>query len=127
LGNVKFPNETLRLYFLPAQDYRLNDGLQNGAIRNFTDKSILLLDENTKKQRQNLVFLENNDSLWEQSISKKWIRLCLPMKTFAGFRLATVSLQYGERIDFLNRYLICFFRNKKISLSSTRKSWKSKN
>jgi hypothetical protein len=40
--------------------------------------------------------------LWEQSISKMdW--LCLPMKTFAGFRLATLSLQYGE---ILQPYLI---------------------
>jgi lycopene beta-cyclase len=54
--------------------------VQSGS---FTDKSILLLDENTKNQRQNLVFWKTNDSLWEQ-ISKKWIWLCLPTKTFAG-------------------------------------------
>jgi hypothetical protein len=49
LGNVKFPNETLRLYFYRRRIIGFNDGLQNGAIRSFTDKSILLLDENTKK------------------------------------------------------------------------------
>jgi hypothetical protein len=79
-GNVKFPNETLRLYFYRRRIIGFNDGLQNGAIRIFTDKSILLLDENTKKPTTELVFLENNDSLWEQSISKNGIRLCLPMK-----------------------------------------------
>ncbi|WP_426090503.1 lycopene cyclase family protein [Flavobacterium sp. DSR3-2] len=39
----------------------------------FRDKSILLLDENTKKTNDRTwCFWKTNDSLWEQSISKKW-------------------------------------------------------
>lgn len=39
----------------------------------FKDKSILLLDENTKKTNDRTwCFWKTNDSLWEQSISKKW-------------------------------------------------------
>jgi lycopene beta-cyclase len=33
------------------------------------------------------------------------------MKISQGFRLATVSLQYGERTGFYNQYLICFRNN----------------
>ena len=44
--------------------------VQSGS---FTDKSILLLDENTKKTNDRTwCFWKTNDSLWEQSISKKW-------------------------------------------------------
>jgi hypothetical protein len=59
LGNVKFPNETLRLYFTGAGLSALMTVYKMVQSGSFTDKSILLLDENTKKQRQNLVFLEN--------------------------------------------------------------------
>ena len=39
----------------------------------FKDKSILLLDENTKKTNDRTwCFWKTNDSVWEQSISKKW-------------------------------------------------------
>jgi hypothetical protein len=39
----------------------------------FKDKSLLLLDENTKKTNDRTwCFWKTNDSLWEQSISKKW-------------------------------------------------------
>ncbi|CAM4008966.1 lycopene cyclase family protein [Flavobacterium sinopsychrotolerans] len=39
----------------------------------FKDKSILLLDEKTKKTNDRTwCFWKTNDSLWEQSISKKW-------------------------------------------------------
>lgn len=39
----------------------------------FKDKSILLLDENTKKTNDRTwCFWKTNDSAWEQSISKKW-------------------------------------------------------
>lgn len=39
----------------------------------FKDKSILLLDENTKKTNDRTwCFWKTNDSLWENSISKKW-------------------------------------------------------
>lgn len=39
----------------------------------FKDKGILLLDENTKKTNDRTwCFWKTNDSLWEQSISKKW-------------------------------------------------------
>lgn len=39
----------------------------------FKDKSILLLDENTKKTNDRTwCFWKTNDSLWEQSITKKW-------------------------------------------------------
>ena len=44
--------------------------VQSGS---FTDKSILLLDENTKKTNDRTwCFWKTNNSLWEQSISKKW-------------------------------------------------------
>lgn len=40
---------------------------------NFKDKSILLLDENTKKANDRTwCFWKTNDSIWEKSISKKW-------------------------------------------------------
>jgi lycopene beta-cyclase len=39
----------------------------------FNDKRILLIDENTKKTNDRTwCFWKTNDSLWEQSISKKW-------------------------------------------------------
>ena len=39
----------------------------------FEDKSILLLDENPKKTNDRTwCFWKTNDSVWEQSISKKW-------------------------------------------------------
>jgi hypothetical protein len=83
LGNVKFPNETLRLYFTGALSalmtvYKM---VQSGS---FTDKSILLLDENTKTNDRTWCFWKTNDSLLGTIYFKKWIRLCLPMKTFAG-------------------------------------------
>lgn len=41
--------------------------------RKFEDKSILLLDENSKKTNDRTwCFWKTNDSVWEQSISKKW-------------------------------------------------------
>ena len=44
--------------------------VQSGTFKN---KSILLLDENTKKTNDRTwCFWKTNDSLWEQSISKKW-------------------------------------------------------
>ena len=44
--------------------------VQSGKFKN---KSILLLDENTKKTNDRTwCFWKTNDSLWEQSISKKW-------------------------------------------------------
>ncbi|MFV8351926.1 lycopene cyclase family protein [Flavobacterium sp. XS2P14] len=44
--------------------------VQSGS---FTDKSILLLDENTKKTNDRTwCFWKTNNSIWEQSISKKW-------------------------------------------------------
>ena len=39
----------------------------------FNDKSILLLDENTKKTNDRTwCFWKKNESIWEKSISKKW-------------------------------------------------------
>ena len=39
----------------------------------FTDKSILLIDENSKKDNDRTwCFWETENSIWEKSISKKW-------------------------------------------------------
>jgi lycopene beta-cyclase len=71
--------------------------VQSGS---FTDKSILLLDENTKTNDRTWCFWKTNDSLLEQSISKNGFGFVCQRKLSQGFRLATVSLQYGERFDF---------------------------
>ena len=43
------------------------------ASRKFTDQSILLIDENTKKENDRTwCFWEEKESMWESSISKKW-------------------------------------------------------
>jgi lycopene beta-cyclase len=53
--------------------------VQSGS---FTDKSILLLDENTKKTTELGVSGKLTIHFWEQSFKK--MGFCLPTKTFAG-------------------------------------------
>ena len=49
----------------------------------FKDKSILLLDENSKKTNDRTwCFWKTNDSVWEQSISKKWDSALFANTTF---------------------------------------------
>jgi lycopene beta-cyclase len=80
LGNVKFPNETLRLYFTGAG---LSALTQIVTIRIFTDKSILLLDENTKTNDRTWCF-------WKTTIHfgtiyfKKMDSALFANETFAG-------------------------------------------
>jgi lycopene beta-cyclase len=66
----------------------------------FTDKSILLLDENTKKTTELGVSGKQRFTLG--IYFKKMDSALFANETFAGFRLATVSLQYGESDFYYN-------------------------
>jgi lycopene beta-cyclase len=70
----------------------------------FKDKSILLLDENTKKANDRTwCFWKTNDSIWEKSISKKW-DLALFANTDFRRDLTLQPYQYNMVIglDFYN-------------------------
>lgn len=71
----------------------------------FKDKSILLLDENTKKTNDRTwCFWKTNDSLWEESISKKWDSALFANENFRrGLDLQPYQYNMVKGIDFYNQ------------------------
>ena len=71
----------------------------------FTDKSILLLDENTKKTNDRTwCFWKTNDSLWEQSISKKWDSALFANENFRrDLDLQPYQYNMVKGLDFYNQ------------------------
>ncbi|MDI5889061.1 lycopene cyclase family protein [Flavobacterium sp. LB3P48] len=76
--------------------------VQSGS---FTDKSILLLDENTKKTNDRTwCFWKTNDSLWEQSISKKWDSALFANENFRrDLDLQPYHYNMVKGLDFYNQ------------------------
>ena len=76
--------------------------VQSGS---FTDKSILLLDENTKKTNDRTwCFWKTNDSLWEQSISKKWDSALFANENFRrDLDLQPYQYNMVKGLDFYNQ------------------------
>lgn len=76
--------------------------VQSGS---FTDKSILLLDENTKKTNDRTwCFWETNDSVWEQSISKKWDSALFANENFRrDLDLQPYNYNMVKGLDFYNQ------------------------
>lgn len=68
----------------------------------FTDKSILLLDENTKKTNDRTwCFWKTYDSIWEKSISKKWDSALFADKIFRrNLELKPYNYNKVQGIDF---------------------------
>ncbi|MFV8333234.1 lycopene cyclase family protein [Flavobacterium sp. GSP14] len=76
--------------------------VQSGS---FTDKSILLLDQNTKKTNDRTwCFWKTNDSLWEQSISKKWDSALFANENFRrDLDLQPYQYNMVKGLDFYNQ------------------------
>ena len=76
--------------------------VQSGS---FTDKSILLLDQNTKKTNDRTwCFWKTNDSLWEQSISKKWDSALFANENFRrDLDLQPYHYNMVKGLDFYNQ------------------------
>ncbi|MDD2675063.1 MAG: lycopene cyclase family protein [Flavobacterium sp.] len=70
----------------------------------FKDKSILLLDQNTKKTNDRTwCFWKTNDSVWEQSISKKWDSALFANKDFRrDLDLQPYHYNMVKGLDFYN-------------------------
>jgi lycopene beta-cyclase len=83
----------------------------------FKDKSILLLDENTKKTNDRTwCFWKTNDSIWEKSISKKW-DLALFANTDFRRDLTLQPYQYNmvKGLDFYNQVFDLLSKQENIS------------
>jgi lycopene cyclase-like protein len=76
--------------------------VQSGS---FTDKNILLLDENTKKTNDRTwCFWKTNDSVWEQSISKKWDSALFANENFRrDLDLQPYHYNMVKGLDFYNQ------------------------
>jgi lycopene beta-cyclase len=89
----------------------------------FKDKSILLLDENTKKTNDRTwCFWKTTDSLWEQSISKKWdlalfanenFRRNLDLKPYQYNMVKGLGF-YNQVFDLLSKQENITFLNQKV-------------
>ncbi len=83
----------------------------------FQDKSILLLDENTKKTNDRTwCFWKTNDSVWEKSISKKWDSALFANENFRR-DLDLKPYQYNmiKGLDFYNQVFDLVSKQKNIT------------
>jgi len=103
----------------------------------FTDKTILLLDENTKKTNDRTwCFWNKNESLWDKSISKKWdsalfadkiFRRNLELKPYKYNKVQGIDfytqvfdlIQKQENIDFINQKVLEIEESENIILVQT--------
>ena len=72
---------------------------------NFKDKSILLLDENTKKKNDRTwCFWKTNNSIWEKCISKKWDSALIANEYFRrGLDIKPYHYNMVKGLDFYNQ------------------------
>jgi lycopene beta-cyclase len=63
------------------------------------------------------VFLANRKGDWEPSISKKWDSALFANADFKEFRFATLSIQYGSRIRFLQSSFDFIFKKHQLCQS----------
>ena len=72
---------------------------------NFKDKSILLLDENTKKKNDRTwCFWKTNNSIWEKCISKKWDSALFANEYFRrGLDIKPYHYNMVKGLDFYNQ------------------------
>ncbi|MFV8374309.1 lycopene cyclase family protein [Flavobacterium sp. LB1P71] len=85
--------------------------------RKFNDKSILLIDENTKKANDRTwCFWEKNDTLWENSISQQWDSALFANQDFRrALDLKPYQYNMVRGLDFYNSVFDLISKQEKIT------------